>query len=115
MRSKLLNSQTQRNLTVLLVGEHQVILQAMKCWLGPLGHQLTWVNNGLEALRQLRQRHFDLVVTVLDTPGLDGSLIADFLRNTNNQATIVRLSAEWYHEQTCVLMPTGTTDRAGVG
>jgi len=115
MHNQLSKPPTNKKLSILLVGEHQVILQAMKCWLGPLGHQLTWVKNGLEAIRQLRRLQFDLVVTELEMPGLDGSLIAQYLKSSNDHATIVGLSSEWYHGRSCDRLPTGPTGNLGFG
>jgi len=95
MRNRQRKIELGNTLSILLVGEHQVILRAMKNWLAPLGHRLTWVKNGLEAINQLRQQHFDMVVTELAMPGLDGSLVAQFLQNSNDHATLVGLSPGW--------------------
>jgi len=99
MRNRHAKIEPGKTLSILLVGEHQVILQVMKHWLAPLGHRLTWVKNGLEAINQLRQQHFDMVITELAAPGLDESLIARFLRLANDRATLVGLSPDWYLDQ----------------
>jgi hypothetical protein len=66
----------------------------MKVWLAPLGHDLIWVNSGLEAIGQLRQRHFDMVLTQLQ--GLDSSLISQYLRSVGDPATVVGLDPQWF-------------------
>jgi CheY-like chemotaxis protein len=85
-------------LKILLVGQHQVILQAMKLWLAPLGHQLTWVKNDLEAIHEIRKRHFDMVVTQQDLGTTDGSVIAQFLRSVGDPATVVGLDPQWFDQ-----------------
>jgi len=110
MRSRQSKTEPGKTLSILLVGEHQTILRAMKLWLAPLGHRLTWVKNGLEAINQLRQQHFDMVVTELAAPGLDGSLVAQFLRNSNDHATIVGLSPDWCRDQPYDLVTDSPAD-----
>jgi PleD family two-component response regulator len=90
-------------LDILLVGQHQVILQAMKLWLAPLGHRLTWVKDELEAIHEIHQRHFDMVVTQQDPEAVDSSVIVQYLRSAGDPATVVRLDPRCFDQATSTL------------
>lgn len=52
---------------ILLVEDNKVNIMVAKSMLVPLGHGIDIVNNGLEAIRALQQRQYDLILMVRQT------------------------------------------------
>lgn len=68
--------------TVLLVDDERQLVRALARSVRALGHKVTTASDGARALELSRGRHFDLVVTDLRMPALDGaSLIARLLED----------------------------------
>jgi signal transduction histidine kinase/ActR/RegA family two-component response regulator len=59
-------------LTLLLAEDNDVNVLVIEGMLAPLGHRVTRVHNGQEALQALREGHFDLVLMDMLMPVLDG-------------------------------------------
>jgi CheY-like chemotaxis protein len=59
-------------LTVLVVDDSEELRQLVKHCLEALGHLVICVENGREAIKALRKRYFDLVVTDILMPDGDG-------------------------------------------
>lgn len=61
-----------RPLALLLAEDNDVNVLVIEGMLAPLGHRITRVQDGEQALAALRQGHFDLVLMDMLMPGLDG-------------------------------------------
>jgi DNA-binding NtrC family response regulator len=57
---------------VLLVDDEPDVRKSLCAFLSKLGHQVTGAANGLEGLREFHSRPFDLVITDIRMPGMDG-------------------------------------------
>ncbi|PTT87327.1 hybrid sensor histidine kinase/response regulator [Pelomonas sp. HMWF004] len=61
-----------RPLTLLLAEDNDVNVLVIEGMLAPLGHRITRVQDGEQALAALHEGHFDLVLMDMLMPGLDG-------------------------------------------
>lgn len=59
-------------LSILFVDDSSVIRVTMKKFLKEENYELTLVNDGLEALNILNEKKFDIIITDLEMPNLDG-------------------------------------------
>jgi DNA-binding NtrC family response regulator len=57
---------------ILLVDDEQDVRASLSGFLSKLGHRVTGAANGLEGLREFHSRPFDLVITDIRMPGMDG-------------------------------------------
>jgi len=58
---------------ILLVDDDPLISELVVDMLGMEGHEIDTASNGLEALDRLRTQRYDLIITDLHMPKLDGS------------------------------------------
>lgn len=61
--------------SILLVEDEEVILQLMRHVLAREGFECRTAGNGLKALEQFRENHFDLVITDIQMPEMDGQAL----------------------------------------
>ena len=77
---------------ILVVDDNEMDLLMVRTILEELGHELHFATDGEEALGVFRDNEFDVVVTDMILPGLDGlSLIREILRIDEN-AQVVAVS-----------------------
>ncbi len=87
-----------RMLRILLVEDNPINAKVARLLLQRLGHTPCHVENGLEALKQLRRETFDVVLMDLEMPGLDGLATTKAIRNgqageDNRSLRIVAMTA----------------------
>lgn len=70
----------QRGRDILIVDDHHANTRAIEASLASLGRNLVFVRSGLDALAQLRERDFALVVLDVAAPGMDGFETAALVR-----------------------------------
>ena len=70
--STLGRDRTERSLRVLVVDDSSTIREMERTLLAGAGYDVTTASNGMEAWHSLRQNDFQLVVTDVDMPMLDG-------------------------------------------
>lgn len=81
---------------ILVADDHPVNRRILETLLGPLGHQVTGVDNGQEAVDQAMMTSFDLVIMDVNMPVMDGlAAIREIRRQNgpNRETPIVVLSA----------------------
>jgi PAS domain S-box-containing protein len=66
---------------ILIVDDHDANLLALEVVLGPLGHPLVRATSGKEALRQVLDREFAVILLDVAMPDLDGFETATLIRN----------------------------------
>ncbi|MBX7106233.1 MAG: PAS domain S-box protein [Gemmataceae bacterium] len=64
-------------LRVLLIDDREDVARTMANLLSQLGHMPTSANGGAEGLTQLQRHPFDVVITDLAMPGMDGRAVAE--------------------------------------
>jgi CheY-like chemotaxis protein len=77
---------------VLLVDDHPGILAVLTKILTKAGHRPVTAANGREALKQLSGGHFDLVITDINMPDMDGIELILALRETSESVPIIAIS-----------------------
>jgi two-component system alkaline phosphatase synthesis response regulator PhoP len=82
------------NYSILLVEDEVNLHDALKLNLSFEGYEVTSAYDGPEALKNIEQAHFDLIILDVMLPGLDGFSITDMVRLNNNQTPILILSAK---------------------
>jgi signal transduction histidine kinase len=74
--------------TILLIEDELQLRDNLQLLLQSAGYQVTTAANGVEGIQQLREQAFDLVITDLVMPGMDGFKVMDDLR-VHSPATVV--------------------------
>jgi signal transduction histidine kinase/DNA-binding NarL/FixJ family response regulator len=91
-----------RVLTVLVAEDHAVNRQYLSSLLEVLNHEAHFVPDGVEAVKAVQQRHFDLVLMDLHMPELDGIGATVKIRALPDRAAatvpIVALTADGFQE-----------------
>src|SRR6267142_1496538 len=80
---------------ILLVDDHKPNLPELEAILGPLGEELVGVTSGEDALRQLLEGEFALILMDVQMPGMDGIETAAVIkqRERNRSTPIIFLTA----------------------
>src|SRR5713226_3957685 len=80
---------------ILMVDDHQPNLLALEAILAPLGEELVGVTSGEDALRQLLEGEFALILMDVQMPGMDGIETAAVIkqRERNRSTPIIFLTA----------------------
>ncbi len=71
---------TLKNLKVLVVDDYEKMRQGICAILEQLGLKITETSNGVEALKVLRKKKFDLVFTDIVMPEMDGYELCEEIR-----------------------------------
>ncbi|HEY4344112.1 MAG TPA: ATP-binding protein [Parvibaculum sp.] len=70
----------------ILLAEDQPVNQKLMCAvMERLGHRLTIANNGVEAVRAVRQDRYDLILMDIQMPELDGILTTKVIRSSDEE------------------------------
>jgi two-component system alkaline phosphatase synthesis response regulator PhoP len=80
--------------SILLVEDEENLQEALKLNLELEGYEVTACADGLEALKNLSQEHFDLMVLDVMLPELDGISVCESVRLQKNPIPILILSAK---------------------
>lgn len=80
-------------LRVLVAEDHPASRALLRDQFAALGHDATIVTNGIEAMRAYFGEPFDLVLTDLGMPELDGFALANFLREQGATVPVVAMTA----------------------
>lgn len=81
----------KNTLSILLIDGNRTTRELLRTRLTLPGSAVTTADDGVAAVRALRQAHFDLVLTETVMPGLDGYLVAQFAHNFSADTTVVAL------------------------
>lgn len=96
-----LTQATQRPLRILVSEDHETNRAYLRAVLDKLGHSAQFCENGFEAVQQLQQAPFDLVLMDLHTPVMDGFQAARAIRAMGPprcETPIYALSADAFDE-----------------
>ena len=95
---------------LLLVDDDLRILDSLRELLKGLGHQLTTVSTGKDAIEQLSRMKFDLILLDLRLPDMPGHKIMDFVRDHGIDAHVIVLSGD-----TTIEAAIGALERGAFG
>ncbi len=83
---------------VLVVEDNEINLEIMKSQLTAAGFKVAGASNGQEALVKCQQQNYDVVLTDLEMPEMDGYSLCDAIRrmekNTSNRTPVFAITAE---------------------
>jgi two-component system chemotaxis response regulator CheY len=79
-------------LSILIADDDEHIRLLLLQWLQPLGHTVACASNGTEALKLLEEGVFDLVVTDILMPEIDGLTVITRLRQRQPTARVLAIS-----------------------
>ena len=79
---------------ILVVDDDPDILLLAKKVIAKAGYEVTAVKDGIEAIMRLSVEKFDLVLSDIDMPNLDGMRLLDILRQKNIHVDVVFLTAQ---------------------
>lgn len=77
---------------ILLIDDMAGVRRAVTSMLKTSGHTVTSCENGAEGLGMLKQRRFDLVITDMLMPTLDGSEVLAQLGTMTNRPKVIAIS-----------------------
>jgi signal transduction histidine kinase len=78
--------------TILLIEDELQLRDNLQILLQSAGYQVTTAANGVEGIQQLREQAFDLVLTDLIMPGMDGFKVMDYLRVHSPETVVVAIT-----------------------
>ena len=82
---------------VLIIDDEAAICRMLTYALSRKGIEAFSVPNGVEGIKKFNEEHFDIVVTDVCIPGMNGNSVAQFIRNSQKYDTpIIGISGtEW--------------------
>ncbi|VWB25051.1 hybrid sensor histidine kinase/response regulator [Burkholderia metallica] len=86
-------SDDEEPLQVLVAEDHPASRALLRDQLDALGYDATIVSNGIEAMRAFFERPYDVVLTDLGMPELDGFALANFLREQGARVPVIAMTA----------------------
>ncbi len=82
----------QRRLSILGIDDQEVIRELLANIITRMGHKITTVETGQEALRLFRQERFDLVIAEAGLPDISGWSISEQVKSHSPQTPVIILS-----------------------
>ncbi len=72
--------------TILVIDDEKGILQLIRQVLTRFGHHVETAINGQEGIKKFDDGNFDIVITDIRMPGVDGNGVARHIRNSQRQS-----------------------------
>jgi DNA-binding NtrC family response regulator len=79
--------------SILVVDDEATVREFLAEILGEAGHRVVCVERGEEALERLKEEHFDLVLTDMRLPGIDGLKVLEGVREGAPETAVVVITA----------------------
>lgn len=96
--------ETNQKPRVLLVDDDQIICSLLMLTLEKNGYEVISVSNGLAAMDEYAQRHFDFIITDMMMPGMEGIELIGAIIDNNPEAKIIAISSDQVAGYTSFLM-----------
>lgn len=85
---------------ILVIDDESSLLRLMEQVLTRFGHQVKTAASGMDGLKLFREADFDLVITDVRMPGMDGDVVADQIREEKVRPPILGMSGTpWLLEE----------------
>ena len=81
------------NYKILVVDDSNTHLQLLETWLNESGFSVVAVNDGYEAINKFKNEHFDLVLTDICMPGINGNILAQLIHAFRDDVPVVAVTA----------------------
>ena len=75
--------------TILVIDDEKAILEMLRLILMKFGHHVVIAANGKEGIQKFKNGEFDLVITDILMPGMDGNHVVDHIRHSERHLTPV--------------------------
>ncbi len=85
-----------KNVKILIVDDEEVVLEVMKSFIASFGFQFATACNGVEAIEKLKDETFEIIVTDLNMPQMDGMELLEYVTD--------------HHPKTGVIVVTGISE-----
>jgi CheY-like chemotaxis protein len=72
--------------TILVIDDEKGILQIIRQTLTRFGHEVETAGDGQEGIDKFDDGNFDIVITDIRMPGVDGNGVVKHIRNSNRQS-----------------------------
>ena len=92
---------------VLVVDDDASVRDAFEAALRARGYEVALASDGREALRQIRQDHFDLIFLDILLPGVGGASVLKALKRRDPEAMVVLITGYPYHDETLAALEYG--------
>jgi signal transduction histidine kinase len=96
--------------TILLIEDELQLRENLQILLQSVGYQVTTAANGVEGIQQLQEQAFDLVITDLVMPGMDGFKVMDYLRVHSPETVVVAITGYVSAESAITALRKGAYD-----
>ena len=73
--------------TVLVIDDEKFILDIVRIALMKFGHDVQTASNGRQGIEKFDEGSFDVVITDIRMPGIDGNGVAEHIRRSQRQRT----------------------------
>jgi CheY-like chemotaxis protein len=77
---------------ILVIDDDPGILDVLNAILKRMGCHVETALGGMEGTRKFDARHFDIVITDINMPDLDGHGVADYVRNSGKSTHVIAIS-----------------------
>lgn len=95
---------------ILIIDDEDKMRRVLNIMLQRMGYRVSAAENGETALQMLQQESFDLVISDLRMPGLDGAALLQQLRATDNPVPFIMVTAHGTVESAVRVMKLGACD-----
>ena len=86
--------------TILVIDDEKGILQLICQALTKFGHKVETAVNGQEGIEKFDDGNFDIVITDIRMPGVDGNGVAKHIRNSSRQSIpVIAISGTPWHSE----------------
>ena len=82
------------NCKILVVDDNNSIRQLLMTKLRSGGFDVVCAESGLDAIQKFNNKSFDLVLTDLSMPVINGKVLAQYIRNLNNDVPVIAVTGE---------------------
>ncbi len=82
------------NLSVLVADDNPIIRKIYQKRLQETNHDVTIVNDGLQAIHEIEKRHFDVVLTDLVMPGVDGLGLLQSIKDKDPSTEVIVITGK---------------------
>jgi response regulator RpfG family c-di-GMP phosphodiesterase len=108
--SEILTTDADHKGRILLVDDEPLVRRTLQKYLEKGGYAVDVAENGLAALRRLEQKEFDLVITDLKMPELDGRELLKYMAEKFSQIPRIVLTAIGSNDDILLALKTGAYD-----
>ena len=88
-----MNFEKLQSLKILYVEDEEIVQRAIGGMLSDIVSEVVLANDGLEALKMMKEHKFDLIITDIQMPNLNGAQMAQQIRASGDTTPIIAITA----------------------